>query len=419
MKSLLWVVVCCSPFVAHAQDACLSSSPTLEVWVNCRLEQIAAARINQRDGTTQTESPAASSGSTSLVDQSSAPDLGALSLALASLGGAGGGASGSPFSFTATPYALLAARSGKALDPQFYNHYRDWRRLSFTIGREQDDEQHDGPANIFAGKYLIVNHRDASAPSNQRHIQAVADAIKPAAVNFSQTIHEITDYLFAALGPIFGLDTATPEARASFLENQLSDRSIATTLALLKGDQVDHIDGICAAHIDPEVSFSDTTTAVIEEIRRAPQLALSFLSKIRTHGMVDDYRAELIWDYGLYRRLDWTANVSYDYRNFAQVGGDIRGARFAQQFQYQLTREVNLRQEPWKIAFSTEGKWQTKVSPTYELHGKLTVPIVSGVSLPVSVSWATRTDLIKEAFIKGSFGLSFDISKLALAFQRQ
>lgn len=55
---------------------------------------------------------------------------------------------------------------------------------------------------------------------------------------------------------------------------------------------------------------------------------------------MDDYQLELTWDYGLVKRLDWTANISYDYRNFTDIGADIRGGRFANQFEYQFGSKV-------------------------------------------------------------------------------
>lgn len=413
MRSSLLVLLLSS--LACGADTC--STVTLDAWVSCRLEQVAAAKINQRDSTKNADAPAVVSGSTSLVDQSSTPDLAAFALSLASLG-KGGAAGQAPFSFSSTPYALLAATNGRSLDPYFYSKYRAWRRFSFTFGHEQDDDEHNGPANIFAGKLLLVNRRDATDSHNQAHLKAVSDALKLAAMNFGQTRREITDYIFQVLGPSFGLNPDKREDKESFLNGQLSDQSLSKTLALLKEEHLAQIDRIVERHIDAEVALSDATTTAIESIRRAPQLAISFSSKIRPHQPIDEYRAELTWDYGLYRRMNWTANLSYDYRNVTQIGADVRGGRFAQQFEYQLTREQNLKREPIKVAISMDGKWQTRTSPVYQIHGKVTVPILTGVSLPLSVSWASRTNLINESFVKGNFGLTFDVAKLAGLFQQ-
>jgi hypothetical protein len=43
---------------------------------------------------------------------------------------------------------------------------------------------------------------------------------------------------------------------------------------------------------------------------------------------------------------------------------------------------------------------------------KIEIPIASALSLPFSVSYANRTELINEKEIKGHFGLSLDLDKL-------
>ena len=46
-------------------------------------------------------------------------------------------------------------------------------------------------------------------------------------------------------------------------------------------------------------------------------------------------------------------------------------------------------------------------------QAKLTIPTKSaGVSIPVSVTWANRTELIKEKEVRANFGLSFDLDKI-------
>ena len=46
------------------------------------------------------------------------------------------------------------------------------------------------------------------------------------------------------------------------------------------------------------------------------------------------------------------------------------------------------------------------------LQGKLTIPTKSSVSIPISVTWASRTELIKESDVRGNIGISFDLDKL-------
>ena len=44
---------------------------------------------------------------------------------------------------------------------------------------------------------------------------------------------------------------------------------------------------------------------------------------------------------------------------------------------------------------------------------KLEIPISSGVSFPLSFSVANATAQVKETYVKGNFGVSFDLDKLA------
>lgn len=61
-----------------------------------------------------------------------------------------------------------------------------------------------------------------------------------------------------------------------------------------------------------------------------------------------------------------------------------------------------------------ENKDQTGKRPDIVLGNlKLEIPISSGVSIPLSFSVANATQQIKETYVKGNFGVSFDLDKLA------
>lgn len=45
-------------------------------------------------------------------------------------------------------------------------------------------------------------------------------------------------------------------------------------------------------------------------------------------------------------------------------------------------------------------------------QAKWEFPITRGVSIPISVTWANRTELIDEREIRGTFGISYDFSSL-------
>ena len=58
----------------------------------------------------------------------------------------------------------------------------------------------------------------------------------------------------------------------------------------------------------------------------------------------------------------------------------------------------------------------TDTTPTYRAQAKVSIPLLPGVELPLSVTYASRTELIKEADVRGKFGFTFDVARIAKAF---
>jgi hypothetical protein len=46
-------------------------------------------------------------------------------------------------------------------------------------------------------------------------------------------------------------------------------------------------------------------------------------------------------------------------------------------------------------------------------NAKLEIPISSGVSFPLSITFANSSEQVKESYVRGNFGISFDLDKLA------
>src|SRR5439155_1304113 len=178
-------------------------------WINCRVEQIASARINQRGNTQQTESPAVSSNSTSLVDQSSAPDLVGLALNLGGLTSKSNDPNTSTSSVTTSLYALYAATlKHDPLDPAFYLRNRDWRRFSFTLGQEFPDENGAAAgqrATVIGGKLLLWDRKDASDSRNREKIKAVGRQLRDSTPNFLHIARLVQDYLYEQLATALNL----------------------------------------------------------------------------------------------------------------------------------------------------------------------------------------------------------------------
>ena len=71
---------------------------------------------------------------------------------------------------------------------------------------------------------------------------------------------------------------------------------------------------------------------------------------------------------------------------------------------------------PMYFDLSAEAKWMNGSNSTGKGQAKLTIPLGNtGIQLPLSLTVANRTELIKEKEVRGQFGFTFDFSKLVNA----
>lgn len=430
-----------------------------------RIKATAQARIDQRSNVNQTEAPAIGDNSTSLVDQSSASDLIGLALNLSGLAnGNNNSQDKNSAAVTATAYSLYATMNGaEPLDPSFYNRHRNWRRLSFTLGFEKGQTDAKGSqtedTTIAGAKYLLVSRRDAGHPSHKKELDIVYDNLKAAAVNLAQLNREIKEFLF------FGDPTMRDKLRIAddvkfFIEEQIRTTTNAEDKAdfqrllnepvntwfdfdknddlsnvridvktfierkylgpsgfpafkkALGDDGLKEIDQFIDARLEAFTALNNASRRAIENIRRAPQLSFSFMSKLKKEG-ADEYTGEAIFDYGLHDRVNMTLNGGYFYKNSRVIGGDLRGARFAGQLQFQATPEKSLvGRSPLYFYLASDGNWNGGGKFIYRLQGKVKIPIAEGVDLPLSLTFANKKDLINERDVRGQFGFTFDSAKL-------
>jgi len=381
----------------------------------------------------QTEAPSSSANTTALVDQSTASDLFGAALNLAALATKSPGGNASSFSGVSSVYAIKAAiDKHDPLDPAYYTANRSLREVWFTLGAQYPDSKSPPnvkPATLAGLKVLLWNQRDLSAPANRAKIRKVIETSGAANVAFSAIDLATERYLYdkfslyvtfpADLCKDNGVDVAPNicdvKKRIYFkLQYWTGADKIAASLGnLLRDEDLKKIDQIIMENGKAILAFVQTTGDTVDSIRKAPQLSANFQSTIRSGNAHNAYRAELAFDYGLANRLNLTVNGSYDYNDLRPMGVIQRGGRFALEGQYAFGSGVQLQsKQPWTLSLSSQGGWKTNTSPTYETQAKLTIPIADGVDFPISVSYASRTALIKEADVRGKFGFTFDLSKI-------
>lgn len=426
------LLLTCFPTVGQSQElqtgskdqGCASIDNLLNFgqWINCRVDAAVALRMNQKGMNKQVEVPSIGSNTTSLVDQTEAPDLLGLGLNLIGMKKNGGTEDddNEAISVTTSAYALYAALTrNDALDPRFYLEHQGLRRLSFTMGQDEAEEASDetNRAFLFGFKYMIINKRDASLQSNRDELKKVSQFVGPAGMAVVNIQPEVEDYLFTELGKSLGypaIGEADVDAKIRFITQRLTTANdTKATLKMLSPKQLSEVLEIVSAGVDAQVALRQVTTEVFEKIRRRPQLSFSFQTKQHRAEAVDEYRSGLLLDLGVYQRLNLALNATFDYEDSKLIGGDKRGGRFAGEGYFHLTdQNIFGGKDPLVMSIAGEGKWRTSAKPTYTGQVKLTIPLFDGINLPISFSVANRSDLIDESTVRGRFGFTFDLAKL-------
>ena len=206
-RAVLLFLVCLGlPALAHAQDTCLDNAKSFTQWINCRIDLVIAARSGPSGAEKQAEAPSVADDSTTLVDTSSAPDFVGLGVTLLGLRNAPAGSDDTDpggTSITATAYSLLAAAYGKdpLADPDFYANHHNWRRVSFTLGRQPPREDGAGlnsASTITGVKVVLLDLREITRTENLTDIHT---AVAAANVAFANIQNAVVETLASALAP--------------------------------------------------------------------------------------------------------------------------------------------------------------------------------------------------------------------------
>jgi hypothetical protein len=408
--TLVAVLVSCAGASAQTSDPCLGR-PTFSAWLNCRIEAAVIRAAGASGDEKQAEPPSLASNSTTLLDLSSAPDFIGLGMTLFGINNDTAGDSTSNPALSVTAYSLLALAHGQDMfDPDFYQRYANWRRLSFTLGQQaarNDGSGFDAKATIFGTKIVLFNARELSRSDNLGEIQR---ALNNAAVSTAQTMMTISTLLLARSG--------LKQSLAEFAGDALSDEKFKATLSALPAETWPEVERAIEANLGAQLALDSNMKNLIAEIKRRPQLSLAATTKTRGGNAPDEYRIAAIFDYGLAERLSATANATLDIVDaHDSVIRDSTIGRAAGALTLKLS-EFNpfAADEPTSLGVgadisSQDGQWR------YSIQFKVDVALFGGLRLPISVTRASRPDLVDEKEIRGLFGFTIDTSKLSAAFR--
>lgn len=389
--------------------------PTLSEYVVCEVRRIARERIMRSDDTRQVEAPAASPNSTTLVNRSSAPDTIGISITPDALASRSRASRSTDISTTISLYFLHALVSGRnPYDESFYdNNTSKYRRFSFTYGRSYPEGRMSVPAqgsHTFKGKFLLSASRDVGDPSNRGILSKLVDNLRSGTSQaYAQTYGKVEDYLLRRFGRGRPDDEAIPELRDA--------KTFPAILGQFTDEDRKEIQRIIEERIESDVQFQRLMDDIIREIQRRPQFAVSFTMR-KSKGIGSNlYRSEFIMDNKLPADFSSTLNMSYDFSDaLSSTGVNRHIGRLVGEIQRKVGKPLGLpAKQPLSIAISGEGNWGSNSTPLYRGQFKITIPLISGLNIPLSFTIANRTS-VPLADVKGQMAITADFGKLSRAF---
>ena len=400
------VTLAVTTFALGAAPSAAAQEPTnFSTWLRGEIRRaLTAAEAIPANGSgvaNQKESPSTDQTSTSLVDTSSASDFLSLALNLTGLRPEDDEESTpTSGSITATFYSLAAGVKGVSLtDPGFYRRGTPLRRLAITIGSEESkvaDHLTDKPATILGAKLLILNNRDVYSAHARRQLDAMDMGVDAFVAQQQQAINEIQCAIFRAVDAAANATlacTADPAFKTFLLTAPFGPQNWPKTLEALemKPEVRAQVNRLVTTLAAGHRTAAEAVAAAVEQIQRGRQLAFAYYTKQREDDGTDEHRAELIFDYGLSTRLNWTVNASFDHGD-RKTRDDTRSGRFATEFQAKMSNPGSARwtARPVVLAGGIEGTRPSGADWLIRVQAKLLIPVTAGVDLPIAYAYASR-----------------------------
>ncbi|MGH9383467.1 MAG: hypothetical protein ACRD2N_04170, partial [Vicinamibacterales bacterium] len=290
----------------------------------------------------------------------------------------------------------------------------------------------------YSVRFAVWDQRD---PRTAKNRAAVATMLTPAidaalkADNFLADVLNSTEYNFKWLP-----ETATLLNNPTLDEKGLS-RVLYRQLEVIRLHMINRIDGfderVTKALLALE-GYDKARLKVFQAMQRRPLVAAEYVVA-RDRELPDKATWRVIAEGQWGPRLDLTANVSWTLQrpttpvSSGSTGRDLRDFQAAAQLEAPLASAE-------KVLASTSGIGVPSIALAYlsqklndtatiafagntftleegwihVVQAKVTLPVKgSGVKVPLSISFANRTELLKEKTIRGHVGLTFDLDVLS------
>jgi hypothetical protein len=396
------VLACCA---AGPSGRLAAQQVNLNEWLNQRIDSAVAARLATRDGAKQAAVPVASGSDASLVDRAAMPDVVGISLTLPDAPASGSVPSTTALSLSGTAYGLWAFLKGAGLtDTRFYLASKAARRIGISAAFDTNDSL--GTTGLVQVKALVLDRGNPLTGA-----QGIGSALGKAGRAFGALKEGVQDLLFERVGkprgqelPDFVDALAQPEVFANVLAAAgpeglaLIDRAILRSVAAFEG-------------------LRQQVGSAVAAARSRPELALGLTAQ--TSGtFADQLRLLLIFDYQARSSLDFTVNAGYEHVRARGLITERTRFQLASQLLFRLTPDTHLEgRGPVSLTVGSSVAIDTRDGRrnVAKLQARLLIPIGEGINVPVSATWANRTDLIDEARVKGQVGCTIDLGQILAA----
>lgn len=399
----------------------LRNSPSVFALVSAAEE----ARIDKQVGGTD-----ANSGSTSLVSKGSVPSI--LGFAVEN-GALTRTQSGTTITFRGNPAGMVNALRKVG----FLDSYRDaapetrfLRRLSFALSFDANRGSMVGTftgdlqqLSSYSVRFDILNHRDPRdkiyAPQWHHLIEGDVSVYAARVRDLGNSLAKDQKFLDWHRNAQDALVQAKSEDVESILQREFEK---------LKSLQVSpDLQSLIDAYAKTYSDYLQNRDKILETVSRGTIVTFEH-GGIRQVKAPDLSNFKLIVERSLYQgKAEATTNVSLTILNTIPTGTNASRVNDIQ-FSTQLDVPLGQIQKTGSFLFSISAMYKRMRNEAFTSTGttmmntkgdlaigqfKLTVPVKgSGIKIPISLTVANRTELIKESDVRGNIGMTFDLDSL-------
>lgn len=376
------------------------------------------------------------SGSTSLVSKAGVPAI--LGFATEH-GGLTRNTDGTTITFTGNPVGLVQAMAKKGFISSFQDQDDFTKFLrKFSFGLSFDTSRGTQPGTFtgtkqqlsgFSFKYNVIDQRD---PRDSRHTARWQNITNHQASSLALALNEFVKTIATGRAP--QLEAWLVNANQSLTGKTSFDDIRATLIAELNKLETVELPADQSAVVKQVgtnfEAFLKERNDILDEISNGWIATLDY-TNTRPVGTPSLSNFRFLAEKGAYKgSIDFTGNASLTFYNSRPTGPNaktLRDFRFAGQLDVPIGDVT----KTGKFLVSLAGRYQrlledepilgsTLVVPKGDIatfQAKLTIPIRgTAFKIPLSFSYANRTELIKERELRGNFGFTFDLDSIFAKF---